>query len=181
MSAVGALGTRPEVTQRLCDLAMTVQRGLFVIPLLFPGTDYWKAIKTKPVYLELLETIVRARSGGPGCAREWKEGCSCSVPTLPTDRPAPWGQLTYTSSPRHPCFSYEIDPKTDGVIGPLGRMSKEGLSAGLLDTTQAIVEEYKELKVCGPHVPTRDMFLEIPFRQVTCSSKLLSDTWESRE
>ena len=61
MSAVAGLDTSPDVMRALCKLAMTVQRGLFVIPIWLPGTAWYAALQARPVYLSLLETIIRAR------------------------------------------------------------------------------------------------------------------------
>ena len=42
LSAVAALAPHPEIMNKLCHLAMTVQRGLFVIPIYLPGTAWYK-------------------------------------------------------------------------------------------------------------------------------------------
>ena len=96
-----------------------------------------QALRAKPAYLGLLETLIRSR--------------------------------------------FEVDPKTGGVIGD-SRLGGGGnaptppsVTGALLDTTQAIVEEYKELnEPCTPAIMAERLLANAVGASETTGSSLLA-------
>ncbi|GAX79954.1 hypothetical protein CEUSTIGMA_g7393.t1 [Chlamydomonas eustigma] len=72
VSAFGRLDVNQQMMDRLCEDALVVQKGLYVVPIYLPGTNWYKAVHKRTSYLKLLEGILRVRFevDAAGCITE---------------------------------------------------------------------------------------------------------------
>lgn len=63
IAIAGGFDLAPPVLDRLSDLALTTQYGLFVAPIDLPGTAWRKSRKARVVYSGILADAIRARFG----------------------------------------------------------------------------------------------------------------------
>ncbi|GAX76167.1 hypothetical protein CEUSTIGMA_g3611.t1 [Chlamydomonas eustigma] len=58
LSVVANLNVHDSIMQRLCSLALSVQKGLVSVPLNIPGTTWYNALKLRKSYIALLKSVI---------------------------------------------------------------------------------------------------------------------------